>query len=171
MVDAKDIGRRRGGAQLHESTADHVVLTWNDFIFAVFKHETTLDAVRTIQRVYDELAAKFPKGVYMVTVVESGAPMPATEVRTALADFLAGGAGRTRRSAVIHEGVGFRAAAVRGVVTGLAMVARLPYPHKVFATATEASGWLAIGHEDGVDPNDFIDALLDARASASATPP
>ena len=68
--------------------------------------------------------------------------MPSSEVRTALARFMTEGARVIRSSAVAFEGAGFRAAAVRGVVTGLTMLARQPYPHKVFATMTDAAQWL-----------------------------
>ena len=46
-------------------------------------------------------------------------------------------------SAVIFEGSGFKSAAVRGVVTGMTMLAQQRYPHRVFATIEEASGWYA----------------------------
>ncbi len=165
MVHAKRIPSRVTAAELAEVTRDHVVFTWNNVACAVFKRETTLGGVRTIQRAYDDLAARFPSGVFMVTIVEDGAPMPVVEVRDALAKFLASGAGRTTMSAVIHEGVGFRAAAVRAVVTGLAMVARLPYPHKVFGTPTDAARWFSLG-DPPLDADDFVAAVADARARA-----
>jgi cytochrome c556 len=165
MVHAKRIPSRVVAAELHEVTRDHVVFTWRNVTCAVFKRETTLGGVRTIQRVYDDLAGKFPEGVLMVTIVEEGAPMPVVEVRDALAKFLASGAGRSKMSAVIHEGIGFRAAAVRAVVTGLAMVAKLPYPHKVFATPTDAARWFSLGDQP-FDADDFVTAVADARARA-----
>ena len=165
MVPAKRTPSRVAAAELHEVTRDHVMITWRNVTIAVFKRETTLGGVRTMQRVYDEQAAKFPDGVFMVTIVEEGAPMPVVEVRDALAKFLAGGAGRSKMSAVIHEGVGFRAAAVRAVVTGLAMVAKTPYPHKVFGTLTDAARWFSLG-ELPFEPDEFVAAIVDARARA-----
>ena len=73
-------------------------------------------------------------GVYLLTVVEEDAPMPPYEAREVVAVFLRNGAGRIRMSAVVHEGAGFRAAAVRSVVTGIAMLSKVPFPHHIFAT-------------------------------------
>ena len=40
------------------------------------------------------------------------------------------------------ESDGFRASAVRSVATGLAILARQPFPHRVFPSITTASDWL-----------------------------
>jgi len=151
------------GPTLHEVTRDHIIMTASNFVIAIFRHETTLGGVRVIQRVYDEHARVFPKGVYMLTLVEQSAPLPGTQERDALAKFLASGAGRTRMSAVIHEGTGFRAAMVRGVVTGLTMVARLPYPHKIFATLEEAASWFGTTTHKDVDPDLLVKVVTEAR--------
>ena len=76
----------------------------------------------------------------MVTIVEQGAPLPSTQARTVTAEIL-----RTapiRLSAMVFEGQGFGAAAVRGVITGIGLLARTPYPHRTFATVTEAVSWI-----------------------------
>jgi hypothetical protein len=54
----------------------------------------------------------------------------AVQVRKALADLLTE-SHIIRCSAVIMEGTGFRAAAVRGVVTSLTMLARHEFPHRI----------------------------------------
>ncbi len=130
-----------GAATLVVQTADHLIGTWRNVVILVWKQETTLAGVNAAQKVYDDLTKANPSGVFLLTIVESGAPMPSSAVRDALARFLATGNGRTLLSGVAHEGTGFRAAAVRSVVTGLAVIGQLPYPHKVFATADEAAAW------------------------------
>ncbi len=170
MIEPRKANGPPARAQIHESTRDHVVFTWRNVACAVFKKETTLGGVRTIQRVYDELAGQNPRGVFMLTIVEERAPLPVVEVRDALAKFLASGAGRSKKSAVVHEGSGFRAASVRGVVTGLAMIARLPYPHKVFSTPTDAARWFATTHDLPVDAADLANAIADARERALQLP-
>lgn len=170
MVEAKRIASRGPGAQIHESTRDHVALSWSNLACVVFKGTTTLGGVRAIQRVYDETWAKNPEGIYMMTIVEDRAPLPVVEVRDALATFLAGGAGKTIFSAVVQEGTGFRAAAVRGVVTGLAMVARMPYPHRVFGTPTEAARWFGTSEKQPIDAQDLVFAVADARERAMRMP-
>jgi hypothetical protein len=51
--------------------------------------------------------------------------------------------GVIRCSAVVYEGDGFRAATLRAVVTGIALLSRPLYPHVVFASSISAVNWTA----------------------------
>ena len=155
-------------AEMIDVTKDHLIATWRNVLILVWKQETTQEGVHKLKASYDALAQKFPKNVFLLTVVEQDAPMPASPVRVALADFLAGCKGKMVLSAVVHEGTGFRAAAVRSVVTGLAMMANLPYPHKVFATVDDASRWLHMNSPVGKDWNDvaLVATVREARSRA-----
>ena len=48
-----------------------------------------------------------------------------------------------RCSAVVYEGDGFKAATLRAVVTGIAVLSRPIYPHVVFASTISAINWTA----------------------------
>ncbi|MET0387426.1 MAG: hypothetical protein ABW321_15765 [Polyangiales bacterium] len=50
---------------------------------------------------------------------------------------------RTLASALVFEGMGFGAATVRAVVAGIALVARHPFPYRVFAYVGAALEWFA----------------------------
>jgi hypothetical protein len=128
-------------AEIHVGTADVVVATWKNVVLLVWRRETSVDGVRAAQKVFGALADVCASGVFLATIVEENAPAPSADARKELARFLTSCSGRMILSAVVHEGAGFRAAMVRSVVTGLALVAKLPYPHKVFATVTEADVW------------------------------
>jgi hypothetical protein len=154
-------------ATLREVTRDHIIMAWKNVVFVIFRHETTLPGVAGLQSAYDQQKELCPEGVYLVTIVEQGAPMPSASVRDALAKFLASGAGHTRMSAVVHEGGGFSAAAVRGVVTGLALLARLPYPHRVFATMDDAADWFAGGPANDINSARMLKIVADARRRAA----
>jgi hypothetical protein len=132
-------------AQLKIVTPDYCIATWNAILILIWRAETTLDAVVAVRRELDALGRVFPSGIGLLTIVEQAAPVPPGEVRSALARVLADYGASIRHSAVVHEGSGFRAAAIRGVVTGLTMLARPPYPHKVFAAIEEGCAWLAHG--------------------------
>jgi hypothetical protein len=128
-------------ARVIELKHDFCIAAWQQLYIIIWRHETTMDGVRAADTHLDEFARSIPQGG-LLTIIEQGAPMPSSDVRNSLARFLTGGAKFIRSSAVAFEGAGFRAAAVRGVVTGLTMLARQPYPHKVFATMAEAANWL-----------------------------
>ncbi|MET0342586.1 MAG: hypothetical protein ABW252_16390 [Polyangiales bacterium] len=153
-------------AVLHEVTEDHIIMSWDRCLGLVWKHETTVAGMESYTSVYRELSLRFPSGVYLLTVVEQNAPMPSPEAREAVAVFMRQGAGRIRMSAVVHEGAGFRAAAVRSVVTGFAMLAKVPYPHRVFATVEQAAKWIGTTKYRDVDEEYSVLAVNDARKRA-----
>jgi hypothetical protein len=75
-------------------------------------------------------------------VIGESAPLPSAEARALSATVL-------RRlplafSVVTFEGAGFRAAAVRAVVAGISLLAKVPYPYKSFASIEDASTWVAM---------------------------
>jgi hypothetical protein len=153
-------------AVIHEVTADHLILSWERCVGVVWKRETTVAAVAKVEQVFRELHQRYSSGVYLMTVVEEGALMPNSEAREAVAVFLRSAAGKLRMSAVVHEGAGFRAAAVRSVVTGLSMLVRLPYPHEIFATVEQAAKWLGSSQFKDVDPDYTVLAVSHARRTA-----
>ena len=127
-----------------EATRDHVVAVFNRVLIVVFERETTLSAIAACRRALDLMEKKYPDGIAVLTVVAENAPMPSQEARDALAALATGAAGkRLRRSAVCFEGGGFRSALVRGVATGLQLMAKLPFPHRVFHSVDVAAAWLA----------------------------
>jgi hypothetical protein len=78
----------------------------------------------------------------LFTVVAKEASPPSSEARTALSNVLRHGVDAVLASAVVMEGDGFRASMVRSVATGLAVVARQPFPHRVFARTADAAEWI-----------------------------
>ena len=128
---------------LLENTPDYCFAHWSSVFLVIWRSggETTLEAVGKLRREFERFAAAHPSGVTLLTIVETGAALPPSHVRDALAGFMRSCDGKLKLSAVAFEGTGFRAAAVRGVVTSLTLLARQPFPHKVFSTVEEAARW------------------------------
>ena len=157
-------------ARIRVSTPDRLIATWQRVMILIWKVHTTMPGVDAAQRVYDAFAAEHPAGIFLLTVVEQDAPMPSSEVRAALATFLSTGASQTLFSAVAHEGTGFQAASVRSVVTGLAMLAKLPYPHKVFASVEQAARWFWMSSPiaNAWGETALVEAVHDVRANVGS---
>jgi hypothetical protein len=158
-------------AVIHELTEDHLVLTWERCVGVVWKRETTIAGMAKVEAVFKEQLTRYQTGLYLLTVIEEGASLPPAEAREAVAIFLRTAAGKIRMSAVVHEGSGFRAAAVRSVVTGLSMLVRLPYPHEIFATVEQAAKWLGSTQFKDVDADYTVLAVSHARRSAESLQP
>jgi hypothetical protein len=140
---------------------DHCFATWGPIFICIWRHDTTLAGVNTLtERVADFARTAPGDGVGLLTIVEQNAPVPDSKVRDALAGFMKKSAGALRSSAVVHEGTGFRSAAVRGVVTGLTMLARQAFPHRVFATVEEGSRWLVGSLRQTANQNVNDDMLI-----------
>jgi hypothetical protein len=110
---------------------DYTLATWQQIFAVIWQRETTMRGAIHLRTACTEFASRHPRGIGLLTIVEPNAPFPPSEVRNSIADFLHDASVFIKCSAVIYEGTGFRAAAVRSVVTGLTLMARQGYPHKV----------------------------------------
>ncbi len=124
-----------------EVDEDHVMGTWAEFLIMVWRVKTLLPAVQRAKLVMRELAKAHPNGIASLAIVEQTALPPEQDVRRELSALLSGGAGHVKSSSVVHEGTGFKAATVRGVVTALSMFGKLPFPHVIHATVSESAEW------------------------------
>ena len=71
-------------------------------------------------------------------------------------------------AAIVIEGAGFRAAAVRAVVAAIYLVSRSPYPHRIVESVEDGARWLRqlaerAGHAR-VTPGEIVEAVAAARA-------
>jgi hypothetical protein len=155
-------------AKLLASEADYFAAAWGGLLVMTWRVNTTAHAVSVMRSVFWPIMAAHPTGTAMLTIVEVNAPMPDLPAREAVAGFMRDVGASVRASALVSEGAGFRAAAVRGVVTGLTMLARQPYPHKVFATVDDAGRWLVPLMPPGSAPRPGADALVSAIANLRA---
>ncbi len=128
------------GAQLLHHSENFAVARWRCVLIVFWRHLTLAKDVRTVQREMESLAASHPKGVLLLTLVETKAPPPDEAARSALVDFIRAGSQRIAAAAVVLEGNTLRTAFVRGVATGLAFVARVPFPF----TPTSMTGALEL---------------------------
>lgn len=149
---------------------DHFVFTLDRFFTMVWRRETRIDAVKRVNRIINDFAVSLtPQRFCLLTLVEAGAPMPPAGARAGLAHLLHANADFLVASAVAFEGSGFRAAAVRGVATSIAVMSNHQFPHRVFSSVFEATDFLSaeLSRELGgrVDGRKLIDTLHSLRAA------
>lgn len=155
---------------LHDS--DFCTAAWREVFVIIWRHNTTMAGVDACREGIGALGEAHPKGVAQLTIVEPGAPMPSAATRDALAAVLRDFATTIKVSGVCFEGAGFRAAAVRSVVTGINLVAKQPFPHKVFATVNAAASWLGPSLPEGPAPSrEIVEAVADLRTRLGAVSP
>ena len=148
---------------------DYALAVYRDLFVLIWRHETTVQGCRSFRDELFRFAENRPQGIGLLTIVEETAPMPPVESRQSIASTLRDASGHIVASAVVFEGAGFRAAAVRSVVVGLTMLARQKFPHKVFGNLSDAASWMhaTLGDalEEGFSAAELGDAVDDIRRS------
>ncbi len=138
--------------------------SWRELSVVIWRHDTTRKGIDACRQGLQDLQASHPNGCAVLSIIEPNASMPPGEVRDELSRTLREFGDLIKASGVVFEGAGFRAAAVRSVVTGISLVAKQPFPHKVFATVNAASSWMAPSMPDGAtSPRELAEAVADIR--------
>ncbi len=134
------------GFHVLASDYNHTAFTYGA-LFAVLWHVDTLAApVNVVSRMIGEFAAQQPRNrIGLLGVVEANGNLPPADARAALSRLLQVNSPWLIRSAVAFEGSGFKAAAVRGAATGIALLSRQNFPHRIFGGVSAATAWLAEG--------------------------
>ncbi|HEX5101634.1 MAG TPA: hypothetical protein VFV94_19115 [Polyangiaceae bacterium] len=127
---------------LYEHDEQHGAGVWRNLLIVVWRKETRADAVEGVSAILTAVARRH-SDVALLQVIEEGATAPDSDARRALSTMLRTHGGAIRCSAVVYEGDGFRAATLRAVVAGIALLGRPVYPHVVFASTMAAINWTA----------------------------
>jgi hypothetical protein len=92
--------------------------------------------------------ARVERRMLVVAIVGRDTPPPDSVVRDLVAKEMARVSPNVAGMAQVIEGLGFRAATMRAVLTGMGIVIKPSYPQKVCLTVDEAGDFL-FGHSDG----------------------
>jgi hypothetical protein len=150
-------------AVIHARTEDYTFLSWGQCICQVWHREMSADALQIFFNQVDATAKAQQRPLLFLIVAEEHALPPPAPLRAELARHLEGAQQHILRSAVVHEGSGFRAALVRSFVTGFSVLFRASYPRRVFANVEDACGWLGAEARAELDTAAFLDALKTGR--------
>lgn len=90
----------------------------------------------------ERVAHAYPGETDVLCIIEPGAEPPSPEQRVAMSALLTKLAPKLRCIAYVVEGSGFRAAAVRGVLSGIELMRRNSYTTRYFATVEQATTWM-----------------------------
>ena len=143
--------RRRSDLQIVVIDRDHAKAVVSNMLLMLWRYNTTLTAYRGAIRLAKEVAAEHPEGVGVVHIVDAEAVPPAADTRQEFVTFLR--LPVVRHFAVAHTSTGFKAAAVRAVVSTQQTLARPTCEHSVHATIPSAAQWAAqhqqrLGHSE-----------------------
>ena len=127
----------------------------------VISHTLTLPAAEAIGRAFASIVQRQQKLCALSIVESRPGPGPAPEARDAVAELTRQHNKHITGAAIVCDGTGFRATAVRSMVTAIHMASRSSHPSKVFTTTEPALDWL-----QSTRPTRDLDLPLLARAVA-----
>ena len=123
------------------SDASHGIACVGRTLIVLWQTETRSGAVAELATLLAGFAAE-SGSVALLQVIGDQAIPPEGPVRAALAAMLKDNETRIIASAVVFEGVGFRASVIRSIVVGISMLSRPKCPHTVFASSAAGIEWL-----------------------------
>lgn len=113
-----------------------------DLFVVVWRDRTTCEGLADMERVFRRFCRNRTRELALVTIVEADAKAPDPEAREALAQLMRSADSHVMISAIVYEETGFVAAAFRGVVTGLSLLARHTFTHRMWKDLPTAAAWI-----------------------------
>ncbi len=127
---------------VYHSNRDLIVGSAENLLLVVWRNTTTREGIEICREHLIERCSGRGCEFALMTVVERGAQLPDAAARADLATLMHEGSKWIQVSALVFEGGGFIAAGIRGVVTGISMLARQSFPHRVFDSVSDASRFI-----------------------------
>jgi hypothetical protein len=131
------------GYEIVFNTADGVVATLGPCVLIIHSKTATTSILSAMGRAYATAAETWERIAHLCIITPESGMLPPGEVREALQRLMMRFDKRLAAAAIVYEGTGFKATAVRSIVTGLCMVARTTHPTRVFTREGEACLWVA----------------------------
>jgi hypothetical protein len=138
-----------GLAAILSSGVDEVVFAAPEGIVAllgcctliVHTRPATGAIVGAMGRAYAKASAVYDRIAHLCLIERDSDLLPPGDVRAGIGALMKRFDTRLAAAAIVHEGEGFKATAVRSIVTGLCMAARTTHPTRVFSQLEPASEW------------------------------
>jgi hypothetical protein len=105
----------------------------------IWRDETLVPDVNLVSEILERLSQEESQGIGLVQFIDEGCKTPSAEARAAIAKLLDRGRSYIRCSTIVFVGEGFRAAAIRAIITGVSWIARPGFPHQVFVDIPAAA--------------------------------
>ncbi len=148
--------------------SSHAIGMSGPLVVSMWRTVTTHTAMLSFRAMVSRYVTGQPDGIAFLTVVEAQAEMPEPAARDELADMFRRLGSSVICSALVFEGQGFRAAAVRGITTSVNLLARQPFPHKVFANVDEAASWMGKHSSGRVSIGQSMEGAATLRSALDA---
>lgn len=118
------------------------VILWRNIFVVVDNGKVPASQYSNLRQRVIAQASGFKEGVGGLVIIPENATPPPEDVRNAINDALKGLADALRCFCWVVEGSGFQGAMVRGVLNGIRMFSRHPYPTSITANLDDGLAWV-----------------------------
>jgi hypothetical protein len=157
--------------QLHEVYADreHRMGHIGNVLVCFSRSEPSGQLLPRFTEAIRELNVRYSGGVAFLVVIDSDAGPPSERVREQIKKTLRDPGIRLAALAQVVEGRGFMAASKRSALALVALVARFPFPLKIFDTVSSGAEWILEKMGDGALDNLTVSQLMGATHQLRGT--
>lgn len=140
------------------------VMQWRNVLMTHWFRPVTVEALEVTERSSFDLAARCPRGVFVLTTVELGLELPSSAARKKSSEVLSRTSGHMLASATVVNASGLWAAAARTAVAAIMRFSNVRVPNKVFGSVEEAGRWGRAFIEPSLDSPQQLVAQAEAIA-------
>lgn len=127
---------------LHHVDHDLAVGEAANLLLIVWRDRTTSTGVDECFGFFRQAFSNRGREFALVTIIEPSAKLPESRERKRIAELLTEASDRIQVSALVFEGSGFLAAAIRSVVAGITLMAHQSFPHRIFESVHDAAHFI-----------------------------
>lgn len=112
-----------------------------------WSQRATGPAIAKVTQLREQMDREHPEGVSVVYLIANDAGLPTPEARAGVKELMARFSNKRACLAILVQGEGFWASAMRAVITGVRILVPLKFPMQIFNDVNELVGWLPERHE------------------------
>jgi hypothetical protein len=146
---------------------------WKNVSIAVWATQATAALLCELEKLEDSMIASKSR-TSVVHLVVKGASLPGAEARARLMDMQQRYAANIVCAAVLLQGSGFWASALRSLITSMQMIERSHFEYRTFAEVAEVAEWVATLQQaenaEAIDARELQQALRWMLAQRSVSP-
>jgi hypothetical protein len=131
---------------LHTEPGQHAFYTWQNIMITCWSQRATGPAIEKVAHYREQLDRAHPEGVSVIYLIANEAGLPTPEARAGVKDLMTRFSKKRACLAILIQGEGFWASAMRAVVTGVRMLVPLNFPMQIFGRVNELAAWLPERH-------------------------
>lgn len=131
---------------VHDEPGQHAFYTWQNIMITCWSQRATGPAIEKVAHYRELMDREHPEGVSVIYLIADQAGLPTPEARTGVKELMARFSKKRACLAILIQGEGFWASAMRGVITGVRMLVPLNFPMQIFGRVNELAAWLPERH-------------------------